>query len=143
MHVCVSVCLSITTLAATAINHWPKEKFHRFLYDFFVDLAKKALYQKYGVFYLQRLPSMLPDELSANTTGSNGFFSQQKVCTISYKTTDSSPFSSKEPLSVLASCTCYSCALHNHALATRASRVHVLFSIFVVTFATQLVSPTT
>ena len=31
-----------------------------------------------------QLPSMLPDELSANITGSNGFFSQRKVCTISY-----------------------------------------------------------
>ena len=89
--VCVSVGLSVTTLAATAINHWPKERFHRFVYDFFVDLAKMALLKKYGIFYLPRLPSMLPDELSANTTGSNGFFSQRKVCTISYKITDSSP----------------------------------------------------
>ena len=27
------VCLSVTTLAATAINHCPKERFHRPLYN--------------------------------------------------------------------------------------------------------------
>ena len=38
---CLSVCLSATTLAATAIGHGPKVRYHRILYDDFLDINSR------------------------------------------------------------------------------------------------------
>ena len=40
--VCLSVCHSVTTLAATAIDHGPKVKHHRILYGDFLDFSSRV-----------------------------------------------------------------------------------------------------
>ena len=37
----LSVCLSVTTLAATAIGHGPKVRYHRILNDDFLDFSSQ------------------------------------------------------------------------------------------------------
>ena len=38
---CVCVCLSVITLATTAFVHGPKVRYHRLLYDDFLDKFRK------------------------------------------------------------------------------------------------------
>ena len=37
--VCLSVCHSVTTLTATAISHGPKVRYHKIVYDDFLDFS--------------------------------------------------------------------------------------------------------
>ena len=39
--VCLSVCHSVTTLVATVIDHGPKVRYHKILYDDFLDFNSR------------------------------------------------------------------------------------------------------
>ena len=108
------VCLSVTALTATYAIFKSNVRYHRVLHGVLnilqhVAFAENALFKSYGVVYLPRLPSTLPDELLTDVRKSSGFLSRRIVSTFNdgfCKTTDSSLFSAKELLSFLA----YFCA---------------------------------
>ena len=55
-----------------------------------MDLAKNASFKSSGVICWPPLPSSLPEDLSVDKRDSDGFFSTQRVCTLSdsfYNTT--------------------------------------------------------